>query len=158
MQVYEVRNGALAGLVATAPMSVAMKVMKEELPWHQRYSLPPKQITERFSKKGLGKDLPEPIKSGVVVASHFAYGTGAGAIYAALASKIKISPFIKGTIFGLIVWTISYVGLLPVLGVMSPATKHPAERNILMIAAHIIWGVVLALLVDRLDQNEQPGK
>lgn len=158
MQAYEVRNGAVAGLVATAPMSVAMKLMKEGLPWQQRYPLPPKQITERLSKKGWGKNLPEPVKTGATMLSHFAYGTGAGAAYAVVARKIKVSPFIKGTFFGVVVWAVSYLGWLPALGIMSPATKHPAQRNALMIAAHIVWGVVLALLVDRLDQTEQPSK
>jgi putative membrane protein len=46
------------------------------------------------------------------------------------------------------VWAGSYLGLLPVLGILSPATRHPTGRNALMIAAHIIWGATLGILTD----------
>jgi putative membrane protein len=63
-----------------------------------------------------------------------------------------------GTAFGLLVWTASYLGLLPSAGILSPATAHPARRNALMIVAHVIWGVTLGLLFDLFDsENRQTG-
>jgi len=41
------------------------------------------------------------------------------------------------------VWGGSYLGLLPSLGILRPATDHPAQRNALMIAAHLVWGATL---------------
>ena len=50
----------------------------------------------------------------------------------------------KGIAFGLGVWTASYLGLLPALGILKPATQHPLRRNLLMIGAHVVWGASLA--------------
>jgi putative membrane protein len=46
------------------------------------------------------------------------------------------------------VWTISYVGLLPLSGLFEPATEQPARRNALMIAAHVVWGLGLGVLTE----------
>ena len=43
--------GALAGLAATAPMTLAMKLMHEALPRHEQYPLPPRQVTEGMAEK-----------------------------------------------------------------------------------------------------------
>jgi hypothetical protein len=37
-----------------------------------------------------------------------------------------------------------------VLGILRPATEHPARRNALMIGAHVVWGVALGLIVEQL--------
>ena len=30
------------------------------------------------------------------------------------------------------------------MGILKPATRHPGRRNMLMIAAHIVWGAATA--------------
>jgi len=42
------------------------------------------------------------------------------------------------------------LGMLPALGILHPATEHPARRNALMIGAHIVWGTTLGLAVEQL--------
>src|SRR5579859_6873863 len=98
MLVSELRSGAVAGLVATAPMSVAMKMMKEELPWYERYASPPRIITRKFSQKtGIMEGRDEPKESTLTLLAHFGYGTAVGALYAPLAHKIKKIPaLVKG--------------------------------------------------------------
>jgi hypothetical protein len=49
----------------------------------------------------------------------------------------------KGAAYGVAVWTGSYLGWIPTLGLLKPATRHPAERNALMLAAHLVWGAAL---------------
>src|SRR5919107_176638 len=56
-------------------------------------------------------------------------------------------PVAKGITWGLIVWATSYLGLLPATGLHEPATRHPRERNLLMILAHVVWGGALGLLL-----------
>ncbi len=46
----------------------------------------------------------------------------------------------------MVVWGVSYLGLLPGLGILSSAKDHPARRSALMIAAHLVWGWVLAAM------------
>ncbi len=43
---------------------------------------------------------------------------------------------------------------MPALRILRPATEHPARRTALMIGAHIIWGSVVGLIVEVLDDKD----
>ena len=147
--------GALAGLAATAPMTLAMKLMHEQLPREERYPLPPRQVTEGMAEKaGVNEALDEEEREAATWVSHFAYGTACGALYGALSGeRVDSRPVLAGVGFGVAVWAGSYLGWLPAAGILSPATEHPARRNALMIAAHVVWGATtgaaLAALADK---------
>ena len=142
--------GALAGFAATFPMTAAMTAMHRLLPEHERYPLPPKQITASAAEKtGAETHLGEAEHQALTAAAHFGYGAAMGALYAPAADKIPLPGAMRGAGFGVVVWTGSYLGLLPALGLLNPATEHPARRNGLMIAAHLIWGAMLGVLVER---------
>jgi putative membrane protein len=157
MEVAEFRSGAVAGLVATAPMTAAMKIMKKQLPWYEQYPLPPKQITMSIGRKmGHYKQHFEPLQSSLSWLSHFGYGAAAGTVYAFVTRPFKKIPgIVKGMIFGLLVWAAGYLGWLPAFGIMRPAHKQPLRRTALMIAAHLIWGGVLGLLVEKLEKKDE---
>ena len=142
--------GTLAGLGATAPMTAAMVAMHRVLPPHERYPLPPRKVALRAAKKGgAKKHLDEPEKEAATLAAHFGYGAAMGGIFALLAPRTPGRPLPKGIAWGLIVWATSYLGLLPATGLHEPATRHPRERNLLMILAHVIWGGSLGLLLSQ---------
>jgi hypothetical protein len=145
--------GALAGLAATAPMTLAMKLMHEQLPREERYPLPPRQVTEGLAEKaGVNGQLDEEEREAATWVSHFAYGAACGALYGAVSGeKIDGHPLLAGVGFGLAVWAGSYLGWLPAAGVLSPATEHPARRNALMIAAHAVWGATTGVALERLS-------
>ena len=146
-------KGALAGFVATIPMTLAMKVLHARLPREERYPLPPRLIVESTAEKlDVEDELREDDEFALTVASHFAYGSATGAIYCAGLELQRIQPSVaSGVAYGLGVWTVSYLGLLPGLGILTPATEHPARRNALMIAAHVVWGAALGATARRLD-------
>ena len=146
--------GGVAGLIATGPMTFAMKLLHRELPWLQRYPLPPRQITvEATRKAGVEDQLNHSQRRGLTYLSHFSYGTSVGALYGPVSRQLPGPPAIKGMGYGLLVWTVSYLGLLPALRLLSPATKHPARRNALMIAVHLVWGAVLGVVTDYLQSG-----
>ena len=93
--------------------------------------------------------LSEPELNALSLLAHFGYGAASGTLYAAGKQAWPGRPATKGVIFGLSVWSASYFSLLPWAGVLTPATEHPARRNGLMIAAHVVWGAGLGLLVAR---------
>jgi hypothetical protein len=143
-------TGALAGLAATAPMTLAMEAMHRYLPAVERYPLPPRLITEKIIEKtGGGGRLFEEEHRRLSLAAHFAYGAAAGAVYAPLAARMGFSPMAGGALYGLTVWAGSYLGLLPAIGILRPATQHPARRTALMIAAHVVWGATTGALIGR---------
>lgn len=151
--------GAFAGLVATAPMSLAMKLMHEQLPEHEQYPLPPRAVTMEIAEEaGVKERLDEPEREGLTWAAHFAYGAACGAVYAPLARSSDLPPALKGAAFGVAVWAGSYLGWLPAAGILRPATEHPPRRNALMIAAHVVWGVAAGLLVEGLTEDDEGGR
>lgn len=146
-------KGALAGFIATIPMTMAMKALHAQLPKEERYPLPPRLIVESAAEKlDVENDLHEEDEFALTVASHFAYGAATGAIYCQGLELQDMEPSVtSGIVYGLGVWTVSYLGLLPGLGLLTPATEHPARRNALMIAAHIVWGAALGATARRIN-------
>ncbi|MBV9470921.1 MAG: DUF1440 domain-containing protein [Abitibacteriaceae bacterium] len=143
--------GTIAGLVATGPMTLVMELLHRYLPPTQRYPLPPRTGTMRVAKAlGLHRHLDEEERVQLTTVSHFATGAVLGAIYAASHKKLRVHPVIKGAAFGVLSWCVNYLVLLPSAQLLSPATKHPAKRNALMIVAHLVWGITTALIVERL--------
>jgi uncharacterized membrane protein YagU involved in acid resistance len=139
--------GGMAGLVATVPMTVAMEAMHRRLPAPQRYPLPPRRIAMRAAgKAGVREHLGEPGRRAVTMASHFGYGAAVGSLFGAFAPRDPVRGAAAGAGFGLLVWTVSYLGVMPALDLHPPATKEPPGRNGLMIAAHLVWGAALGAL------------
>jgi hypothetical protein len=123
--------GAIAGFVATMAMTAAMRRLHRQLPAKERYPLTPREITDAVL------DPPPAISPDVTLVAHFAYGAGCGALIAAADPKIGR---VGGALAGGAVWLTSYMGWLPALDVLTPATGHPMRRNAVMIAAHFAWG------------------
>jgi uncharacterized membrane protein YagU involved in acid resistance len=137
-------KGALAGFMATAPMSTSMLVGWRLLPGREKYHLPPRLITEEITERvGIGDQMGENELRGLTILSHFGYGAVFGAIYALFEHQIPLHSSLKGALAGVALWAGSYLGWLPALGILTPATRHPWRRNLLMIVAHVIWGVSL---------------
>jgi uncharacterized membrane protein YagU involved in acid resistance len=140
-------RGLAAGFVATAPMTAFMEEVWTQLPRRQQYPLPPREITREVGKlAGVWQQLSESEKFASTLAAHFAYRAVCGGVFATTVPTAK-QNLRTGIGFGLGVWTASYLGFLPALGVLSPATRHPARRNALMIAAHVVWGGTLGGLM-----------
>jgi len=148
-------KGALAGFVATAPMSLSMVIGWMLLPKGEKYPLPPRLITGRITKQlGIKNRLSENELVALTVLSHFGYGALSGSIYAYFHQKLAMHPVIKGALAGLGVWVGSYLGWLPALGILRPATQHPWQRNLIMIAAHLVWGATLGELTQKLTSRD----
>ena len=159
MRNAHVLMGAIAGCISTAPMTAAMVGLHAYLPPDQQYPLPPSHITTKIIEEGLlDTHLPPSPHRSLTLANHFAYGAACGALYTLVARKLPFSPALNGMLFGLGVWTVSYVGWLPLLQVFPSAARQPAPRNALMLAAHIIWGVSTGLLTNTFTAQQTQGK
>ena len=138
-------RGAVAGCVATAPMTVVMTALHRLLPRREQYPLPPSEIVEQIAHNvGVEQHIDPPQHVAVTLLGHFGYGTAVGAGYALVHKFLPFGKIANGIAYGLLVWTVSYLGLLPAAGLLKPATEHPARRNALMIAAHVVWGAATA--------------
>lgn len=149
--------GAASGFVATGPMTVAMFLMYRLLPWWEKAPLPPSQVTSAVLDAAGLNHIDENYHQTATFAGHFAYGAMTGALYP-LVDKLPLPTVLKGTLYGAGVWFASYVGWLPQTGLLESATERPRRRNLLMIAAHTIWGISTALLYRLLASNPLPGR
>lgn len=148
-------NGALAGLIATAPMTWAMRAAGQLLPWTASDRLPPRQITETaLQKVGNGEASPEQLDA-LATLAHYAYGGACGAVLGVALNRSPLPKPVAGAIFGLAVWGGSYLGLLPAVGVRKSAVNDHPERSLQMIVAHLVWGVAAAALQDELSVEDR---
>lgn len=148
-----ISKSAFAGLIATMPMTLFMLLIHRILPKWQRYALPPELITDELAKRiGVAKHMDKQELVGSALVSHFSYGAAMGSLYGPFASKMALPSPLKGAMFGLVVWIGSYFGLLPALRMSEAAPVQPVERNILMIAAHLVWGTALGVTADFLER------
>jgi len=128
--------GALAGIVGTMAMTSAMRRFHARLPREERYPLTPREIVDSAAS------LPDETARDVTTIAHFAYGAACGALLAAAADARPGKR--SGAAAGATIWLASYMGWIPALNLLEPATEHPARRNALMIAVHLVWGTATA--------------
>lgn len=112
-------------------MTSAMRRLHARLPARERYPLTPREIID-----SAGAPQGETAKA-ITVATHFAYGAACGALLAALEPRAGKA---SGALAGTAIWLGSYMGWIPALGLLKPATQHPLRRNALMISVHVVWG------------------
>ena len=132
--------GGIAGFCGTLAMTSAMRRMHARLPDKERYPLTPREIIDLGSRQ-VGVTLSNDAAKDVTTASHFLYGAAMGALIAAMDPDPKRRT---GAAAGAAVWLASYMGWIPAVGTLEPATKHPLRRNALMIGAHLVWGASTA--------------
>ncbi|HLX57933.1 MAG TPA: DUF1440 domain-containing protein [Ktedonobacteraceae bacterium] len=148
--------GTLAGFVATIPMTIFMLATQRFLPKGQRYDLPPEIITKELAHRAnVRQHMNKQQVSGATLISHFGYGAVMGAIYSPLGKRVPLPAIVQGILFGLVVWIGSYLGLLPLLGISASGQKEPVRRNLMMIAAHVVWGTAMGATADVLMHQQQ---
>jgi uncharacterized membrane protein YagU involved in acid resistance len=153
MSRYQYINGALAGTVATLFHTAVMWALHPRLPRARQQPLPPTQITAVVAARaGVETAQAGPGLTAATVASHFGYGAAAGALYPLWRGRQSRAQLLSGVGFGVGVWAASYLGWIPALRILPPATKQPAQRNVMMILAHVAWGAALAAVFSRLDR------
>ena len=127
--------GAVAGIAGTMAMTSAMRRLHRRLPADERYPLTPREIVDAAI------DPPHAAAPDLTTAAHFAYGAACGALLAAARER---PGMVAGAAAGTGIWLVSYMGWIPALSLLKPATEHPARRNALMIAVHLVWGTATA--------------
>jgi len=140
-------RGAAAGAVATAPMSALMMGAKR---LDLMGGMPPEKITSRLLGRA-GIHPSETHQDALATVFHFGFGTAAGAVFGAIAPQRLIARLPLGMAYGTAIWGVSYMGWVPAFGIMPPAGRDRRDRQMVMLAGHLVYGTALALLVGRRD-------
>ncbi len=134
-------DGIRDGAIATAAMSAVMLA-------GDRAGLmpePPPTTITRDALEEVGVDRPALIAV-AAPAAHLAFGALGGALYVALRRVLPGPGWLLGILFGLSVWAVSYKGWIPGLGILPPPEHDRPGRPAVMIAAHVVYGIVLGRL------------
>lgn len=137
-------HAIVAGLTATAAMSAVMRAA-QALQLLRRP--PPATITERAL--GLPPSTSAPASGIVNGLAHFGYGAALAIPFAAFRRAVprRTAVPIAGMAYGLAIYGANYQAMLPLLKLMPPAHRDAPDRVGAMIAAHLVYGGVLELLV-----------
>jgi putative membrane protein len=146
MMIARLLAGSVAGTVATVPMTSYWEYMHRHLPGEPPRPLPPREIVEAIAvKAGVSRQISERDMQNAALFAHFCYGSAMGTVFGAL-TPARTGPAIgAGMLFGLAVWSGSYLGWLPATGLRhSPRYDQPARTG-LMIGGHLVWGAAMGL-------------
>jgi hypothetical protein len=148
--------GAAGGAVATLAMSVPMLAAGA---LGLMGTQPPRRVVDKVADELAPDATHAAADSGTrdAVASilHVAIGAVAGALLALGRSaswatrRPSIGPLL-GAVFGLAFWALNYLALAPALNLLPPATRDRPGRPPVMVAAHLVYGLVAAVVSDAL--------
>lgn len=115
---------------------------------------PPAEITRRAAAKTdasttvESRDQPE---FGITwMSAHAGFGALSGILYGQIQPHLPDAPVPMGLFYGGAVWAVNYLGIMPALGLYPAPERDTRERTAVMIAAHAVYGVSLALLQQRI--------
>jgi uncharacterized membrane protein YagU involved in acid resistance len=138
-------RGAAAGFAATVPMTLAMEALRAAMTREHHRRMPPREIVDRtVETAGATDDVDRGDRIVLTTIAHFAFGAFAGAIYGATMGSR--SSAMKGIGYGVAVWALAYGVGLPLLGLHPSAADDTAERNLTLVASHVVWGATLGKL------------
>lgn len=140
-------SGAIGGVAGTLAMSVLMLGARRAGLVEQ---LPPERITEA-TLDAAGLPRSGRAQDALAILLHFGFGIPVGVLFGLLRRVLRLPlPLtLQGAAYGALVWFVSYMGWVPALGLMPPATRDHPRRTVVMVAAHLLYGVVLGGVVGR---------
>ncbi len=133
--------GAVAGIIATAVMTLVISA-------GERLGLlrtpPPTQVTTTVTNRaGIDPEPPDPEFNPGTLIAHAGFGVAAGPLYVVAKPILPNSRITAGAVYGGAVWASAYGGYLPALHLYPWPDDDRHSRTIVMIAAHVVYGVTL---------------
>lgn len=88
------------------------------------------------------KALPERHRNVVIELFHWTYGAGGGVMFKLLPQRIRRQTW-AGPVFGLGLWFVFEVVVVPVFGLRQAHESRPAER-VAFFVDHLLYGLILS--------------
>lgn len=145
-----VAAGALAGVVAAAPMSLAEVGVRALLDSDQRV---PCSRTVRGLEQRLHAPLSAPAHLLATAVAHAAYSAASGALFGAvmhaLPKRSVVVDVAAGTASSLLLQAAMYGAVLPAAGIVPAPSRMNREFHVINVVAHVAFGVALGAVFHR---------
>lgn len=148
MNLQTLARGAVAGALATVPMTAVMG-LGQLAGW--MVTPPPKQVTAAAQQEtGVRNELGQPAFTVSWLGAHVAFGAASGILFSVVRSRLPSPPVLAGTVYGVGLWVTAYGALLPALGLYPSLADDSHGRAGVMLAAHEVFGAALSAVYSRL--------
>jgi uncharacterized membrane protein YagU involved in acid resistance len=108
--------------------------------------MPPEKITAAMlHRTGIGHNGTQ--QDVLATLLHFGFGATAGTAFGVIAPRPLMLRLPAGLAYGAAIWGVSYMGWVPALGIMPRADRDRRDRQAVMLAGHLVYGVSLAAFV-----------
>ncbi len=134
-------DGTIGGCLGTSAMSIVMVAGQKA---GALGGQPPGHIAAA-GLDALGVQRTKKEQNALALALHLVFGSTAGALFGLASRRLRapLDPSLQGIIFASIVWMISYKGWIPALGILPPPERDRPGRPLVMMLAHVLYGVIL---------------
>ncbi|HET8524973.1 MAG TPA: DUF6789 family protein [Thermomicrobiales bacterium] len=147
MNLQTLARGAVAGTLATVPMTAVMG-LGQLAGW--MVTPPPKEVTAAAQQEtGIRTEVGQPAFTVSWIGAHIAFGAASGALFTAGRSRFPSSPMLAGMVYGTTLWAVAYGAVLPALGLYPSLADDSHSRTGVMLVAHEVFGVALGTLSSR---------
>ena len=117
--------------------------------------LPPEKIASKLLNRAK-IDRNSEQQDSMAALLHLGFGAGAGAAFVPVARRLPMPSVPLGIAYGSAIWGISYMGWVPMFGLMPPAKDDRRDRQIVMFAGHVVYGAILGALAGRKPDEGGP--
>jgi len=141
-----IQRGFWSGALANGPMTLMFFIFEDFFPPQESHKLPPASLTAQMTRPLGSERLSRQGSADLTMIAHFVYSFGASMLYAKLTqrqSPQRMKSIVTGASYGFGVWAVSYLGWIQIFRLKPRATNLSPEQNLMMIAAHLIWGASL---------------
>ena len=136
-------RGATSGLIATIAMTGVMFAGKA---LGLLVTPPPKEITARAGEQTgvTPRHLSRDGFGAAWLGAHLCFGMSCGVGYVLARRLLPGKVLLPGMLYGIAIWCISYLGVMPELGLYPWPSEDSDSRKSVMIVAHAVYGVTVA--------------
>jgi hypothetical protein len=140
----------VAGVLATIPMSGVMLAADAA---GRMGTQPPRRVVDEAVERAPGQRPSSTLRDVAATTLHFVLG-GVMALgivpFRLVLDRLVPGPVrdvLAGTAFGTSLYAVNYAGVAPALDILPPPTDDRPGRQWAMLAAHLVYGVALAILL-----------
>ena len=147
-------GGTVGGVVGSAFMAVPILAARAA---GLTGTPAPERITEGLLHRA-GVRLDRDTEDQVTAMSHVGFGAGAGALYGVLAPRDTDLPraLALGLGYATALYAVSYAGWVPALGLLAPPDRDQPARQVVMLVAHWLYGVSIAVATHAASGDRRP--